>query len=131
MNNFIVVQAHLDYDYVEGVDYIAKFNSEEEANKFISDKKEKQDAEWSARCNYINEWVDAIELPETDYNGWKEFLATWGTFSHPSKYIYPKDFKNEFKRFLMQYYSFSFEGYNPPAFHFHASNLFIIEVKDE
>lgn len=127
--NFIVVKVETDYDYVEDVFYVEKFKTKEEAVKFISDRKEKQNSDWSARCKYVEQWVDAIELPETDYNGWKEFLKTWNAFCHPDRYIRRKDFKNQFKDYLMKY-SFKFEGYNPPEVNFNSNNLFIIEVKD-
>ena len=124
--NFIIVQVYQDYDYVEGVGYIKSFPTEEEANTFIQEKREEQDAACKARRDYIEKWVDLIECPETDYHGWKEYLKQYHPFG--ARYVFPKDFKKELKGYLRTHPA-KLEGYDPPQANFNWDNLFVVEAE--
>lgn len=125
--NFIVVKVFSDYDYTEYVDYIGKFSTEEEANYFIQSKKDEQNSDWKIRRDYIDKWVDTLELPETDYNGWKEYLTQYYPFG--ARYVMPKDFKKELKYYLNTNHPANFKNYNPPPADLRWSNLFVVEIK--
>jgi len=124
--NFIVVQVDQDYDYVEGVRYIASFPTEDAADAFIQEKNEEQNAKWRARLDYIEQWVDAIEVPETDYHGWVEYLKQYHPFG--AMYVFPKDFKKELKGFLRTHHSATIEGYNPPPADHRWNGLHVVEI---
>lgn len=127
--NFIVVQVDQDYDYVEGVRHIASFPTEDAADAFKQEKEEEQNAKWRARLDYIEQWVDAIELPETDYHGWVEYLKQYHPFG--ARYVFPKDFKKNLKGYLKTHHSAIIDGYNPPLADFKWSGLHIVEIKEK
>jgi len=125
--NFIVVQVHQNYDMVEGVDYIKSFSTEEEATAYIQKEKEKEEAAWKSRLEYIEQWVDAIECPETDYNGWKEYLKRYHPFG--VMYVLPQNFKKNLKEYLRTH-SAEIEGYDPPKanFEWYSYSLFVVKI---
>jgi hypothetical protein len=57
--SYIIVKVNQDYDYVEGVEYIDSFVTEQEANNFIKEKIEQERTEWKARSSYIDGYVDS------------------------------------------------------------------------
>jgi|694.fasta_scaffold46598_5 hypothetical protein len=124
--SYIIVKVNQDYDYVEGVEYIDSFVTEQEADNFIKEKTEQERTEWKARMSYIDGYVDAINVPDTDYNGWQAFLKQYVPFqSHWT----PKDFKNDLKIYLRNpSYSVNLAGYDPPPAHNKWNNLFIVKV---
>ena len=130
MLNFIVVQVDQDYDYVQGVDYIDSFATEDEAKNYIKIKQELANETGLKRIKYIDDYVDKIEIPETDYNGWVEFLKKFPFWS----YVLPQNFKQQLKSYLYQHTLVKLEGYDPPEkewseAHAASLNLFIIEIK--
>ena len=130
MLNFIVVQVDQDYDYVQGVDYIDSFATEDEAKNYIKTKQELAKETGLKRINYIDEYVNKIEVPDTDYHGWVEFLKEFPFWS----YVYPKDFKKQLKCYLYQNHTVKLEEYDPPEkewseAHAASVNLFIVEIK--
>ena len=124
--NFIVVKVDQDYDYVEGVNYIDSFLTEDEANAFVQEKSQEQTSAWRKRMDYIEEWVDAIEPPVTDYNGWKEYLVQYHPFG--GRYVMPKDFKKELKGYLRTHHSAKLEGYDPPLADFRWNGLHVVDA---
>ena len=90
--NFIVVRVDQNYDYVEGVRYIRSFPTEEEANAFIQEKNEEHKSAWRSKMDYIDAWVDALELPQTDRHGWLEYLKQYQIRDSS-----PQDFKKNLK----------------------------------
>jgi len=124
--NFIVVQVDQDYEFVEGVRHIKSFSTKDEADKFVKEKKEENLTAWQARLDYIEQWVDALDLPETDYNGWKEYLVQYHPFG--KIYVTPKYFKKNLKGYLRTHHSVTIEGYNPPLADPKYNGLHIIEI---
>lgn len=124
--NYIVVQVDLDYDYIQDVKYINRFTTESEAEKFIQEKLEEQNAQYKALDEYIEKYVEAIELPEAniDHNGWKEFMKKYGFL------VTPNEFKKEFQFYLKRnhYSSVNIPGYYPPIVSDKYNNLFIIDA---
>ncbi len=123
--SYAVIQVQLSYDFIEGVDFIAKFDTEEQADAFKDEKVSEQREQWVKKCNYINNWVEAIEVPQTDYNEWREFCEKYHPFAQ--RHIRPQEFKEAFKDYLKKY-RYTFEGYNPPECHFKWNNLFVVEI---
>lgn len=131
MKNFIVVQVDQDYDYVEGVRYIASFPTEEAANAFKQEKEEEQNVKWRARFDYIEKWVDAIKLPENiDYKSWCKYLGEYHPFSAKPMKVSPQDFHKELKGYLRTYHSVTLEGYDPPAADFKWNGLHVVKIND-
>ena len=126
--NFIVVQVDQSYDYVEGVNYVQSFPTEDEAIAFVQEKEKEQSAAWRARLDYIENWVDALELPETDYNGWVEYLKQYHPFG--VRYVLPQDFKKNLKGYLKTHHSAKIDGYYPPPANFKWNGLHIVEISD-
>jgi hypothetical protein len=100
------------------------FTTRKEAYQYIVNRLGAQNSLWNARWDYIDKWVDAIEVPEMDYKEWLEYLkkyklsgSTWT----------PKNFKENLISYLKSSYSVDIEGYNPPHADFGSNNLFIVE----
>ncbi len=126
---FFVVSVDQNYDYVEGLEFISHHPTDDEA---MAAKKKLED-DWyqllHKRNEYIKSFVEAIELPDTDYQGWIEFLKKFDTFGH--RYTMPKDFKKDFLSHLTNThngYSTTYGGYSPPPCP-SRPNLYIMEVK--
>jgi hypothetical protein len=71
MKNYVVVNVLMDYDYCEGVDFVADFDSYEEANQFIIDEKNEATKKYVEYIRYVDDYVDKIVIPE-------KFLGKWG-----------------------------------------------------
>lgn len=128
MSCFAVIDVDQSYDYVEGLRCLATFLTEQEANDHFQMLTDQANAANLAKMQYIEKFVDAIELPEgVDYLGWLEFLKQYHPFGQ--SYTYPKNFKNELKSYLM-HYTFEFKGYDPPSIYRHWTNIFVIEICD-
>lgn len=123
---YIVVQVDQDYDHVDAVDYISGFPTLEEAQSYIKDRLDEQNAAWTARFDYINKWVSELECPETDFEGWKKFLEQFHPFG--VRYVLPQDFKMNLEGYLKSHHSAIISGYNPPHADFRWSNLFIVNI---
>ena len=124
---FAVVLADRDYDYIRGIECVETFYTESEAEGFVKDLIYQRDSSCKERVDYIDSFVEAIELPETDYHGWLEFLKQFHPFG--DTYVFPKDFKEIFKRYLFDH-SYTAEGYNPPKWLFcNANDYFVVEIK--
>lgn len=130
MNNFIVVEANQSYEHIEEIVYVENFDTKEQAQIYIENINIEQAASFQIRKKYIEDWVDAIEIPETDYHGWIDFYSQ---YIFRNTYVFPKDFKNELKNCLINGYGYvkgnKFENYNPPK-KCRFSNLFIVSIKD-
>jgi len=114
--SYIVVKVSQDYDYVENVEYVDSFATEQEADNFIKEKDAASLSERRARLAYIDGYVDAINVPDTnDYRVWQVFLKQYIPFqSHWT----PKDFKKDLKSYLREHSpsveSGVYDGYDPP-----------------
>jgi hypothetical protein len=124
---YAVIRVDQDYDYVEGAECLAAFDTEYEASALITKIKAEQTAATRRRLDYVEQFVDKIVLPEPpEYNGWLEFLKIY--FGEAGRYVYPKDFHMSLKRYLMEY-SPTIEGYDPPKREPVWHNLFVVEIK--
>lgn len=110
--------------YIEGVEHLASFATEQEANDYVLFLKERKRASWAVRLKYIEEFVDSIVIPETDYNGWKEFLKSYG-IEHLN--LRPDNFREGMKRYLNDY-SPELNGFNPPKSIRDYDNLFVLKI---
>jgi len=123
---YIVVQVSQDYDHVDAVDYISGFPTLEEAQSYIEDRLDEQNSAWTARFDYIEKWVAALDCPETDLNGWKNFLEHFHPFG--VRYVLPKIFKMKLEEYLKSHHSAIIKGYDPPQADFRWNNLFIVNI---
>jgi len=123
--NYIIVQVDQDYGQVVGVRYIESFEDKESANAFILGKNEQRIAEWKNRLEYIEQWVDAIELPETDYHGWIKYLEQYHPFG--VMYVTPDDFKENLMSYLTTH-SVKLNEYEPPPVDLECNGFHIVKM---
>lgn len=108
---FVVVRVDSCYDCIEGVDFVKEFDSEQAAQAYIEDLKQKESTALLARRNYIDNWVDSLEVPELNYTEWRQYLKKY--FS--GRYVVPDSFKQELKYSLYENKeSIELENFNPP-----------------
>lgn len=125
MKCFAVIRVDQDYDYVEGAECIGSFPTEQEANDLINKMKSDTVTSWTNRVRYIDAFVESLSIPDTDYHGWLEFLKKFHPFGE--RYVFPKDFKGELKRYLASRHA-KLEGYDPPKAISGTTNLFAVEI---
>lgn len=126
MKCFAVIQIEQpDGEYVEGAECIYAATTKQEAEAHHQKMKNDRDVAWKNRLDYIEKFVDDINLPETDYHGWLEYLKQYYPFG--ACYVMPKDFKKEFKGYLRTHTPITLEGYNPPDMPCW-SPLFVVEI---
>ena len=99
---FSVLRVECWCDGPEDVECIKSFSTEDEANGYRRAIEDRRDSDWRTRCEYIDQWVEAMELPKTDYNGWLEYLKQYHPFG--ASYVFPKDFKLALKNYLRNYH---------------------------
>jgi hypothetical protein len=127
MKCFAVIRVDQDYDYVEGAECIAAFPTEQEANDLVQKMKDERDASWKQKMEYVEEFVDNINPPETDYQGWVEYLKQ---YPFGGRYVMPQNFKNHLKGYLRtHHYLVELDGYDPPSIILEWNNLFVVEIK--
>lgn len=119
MNKFAVIHVILDYDYVEDVEWIATFDSEQEANEHIESLRTRRNTAWANRVEYIEKWVEQIDVPTDDTADYGSFVQSWvdnnPNYHFVHNYICRSRFKDELMRYLKRYYGAQFPGYNPPT----------------
>src|SRR5688572_13616675 len=97
---FAVIRVKQYYDYVEGIEFLKSFSTEEEAKSFIKKIKDDQDKKLDDRNAYIMNFVHNIVIPENiNTQEWKEFLEQFKPYV-PSSYVTPKNFHNTILDFL-------------------------------
>ena len=124
---YAIIEVYLNYDYVEGVECAETFDTKEEAESKLKQIKDSISDAQKKRSEYIDEWVDEIELPETDYQGWVEYLKQFHPFG--AMYVFPKDFKRGLKSYLRTYTNAKLEGYDPPPCVL-SRDLYVVEIKE-
>jgi hypothetical protein len=126
MSYFAVIDVGIDFvgGYADGAFCIAVFPEEQAAYDLIAKMQKEQSDSYRQRNRYIEGFVDGIEVPKTDYNGWIEFLKK---YEWHGRYTTPQNFKKEMKYHLGQH-MVKIEGYNPPAVINGRDNLFVVKV---
>lgn len=124
---YAVVRVDNDYDYVEGAECVAVYRFRDEADSHVRVARTESDSSWMNYCQYNKDYADSIKLPETDYQGWLEFLKQFNPFG--IRYVFPKDFHKELASYLNSHGSaVKWDGYKPPKW-YPRLNLFVIEVR--
>lgn len=125
---FAVVNVNLNYDYIEGIECLASFDTEEEAKLKIKQIIEERNSLIKKRIEYIDKFINDIKVPvDANYSEWIKFINNYKPFECKSK------IENEFKlqlRMFLRYFDLWREDYSPPAVRHDLDNLFIMEVKD-
>ena len=110
---FAVIRVHQDYDYVEGLEFIASFTTEEKAQSYIEQKNEAYRVSFLQRKHYIEKYVDAMEVPvfincnPESFKEWNDFIIEMyncGNGYKPS-HVNGLNFKEQFKEHLIRIYS--------------------------
>ena len=108
---FVVVRVNSHYDCIEGVDFVKEFDSEQAAQAYIDELTQKEKTAFLARKNYIDNWVDSLEVPELNYPEWCQYLKKYFSF----RYVTPPSFKEELKHSLYKNNeNIELENFNPP-----------------
>lgn len=123
---FAVIKVYSWYDGPEDVECLGTFSTSEEAEAHIKTIKEIQRNSWLKKKEYIDNYVDNIQMPEAGYDNWLKFIQ--GYFGEQCSYVFPKDFKDHLKGGLSKG-TIKVKDCNPPE---HDSNylyLFVLEIK--
>ena len=133
---FIVVDVNLDYDYVEGVEYVEKFDSGELAIGYIELIQKKWKNDWQTRKQYVDDFVSAIKMPESGYDEWNAFIVDYPL---PLNRATPNNFLTRLKYYLYKNYSdtemilygWLRDRYDPPVVDCpNGNNLYVVEIKE-
>lgn len=122
---YAVIRVDQYYDDVEGAECLASFPTREEAEKHVQEIKDERDRLYRENQAYIDRFVEAIEVPKTDYAGWVAFLKQFSFFG--DRYILPQDFKYTMKSYLREQVP-PLAGFNPPPVKHGFNNLFVVVV---
>lgn len=127
MSCWAVVRVSQDYDSVEGVEFISAYATESEANEFIRITKADEDASVEAYRKYIDDYVDAMEVPDwrVELKSWQQFIKDVGlTGGH----IHVGNFTHRLKHNLKAGLTYNLPGFSPPPYHRRGFNLFAVEI---
>ena len=131
MKKYAVIQAWQDYDHIESLECIKTVNTKKEGNDFIKSERDRQDAEWKKRFDYIEKFVDDLDLRNMNGDKWDKYVNKFHYFDKNITSSYGrKMFKTRMKMNLrIQIVGIELEGYNPPDYSVGANNLFIVKLK--
>lgn len=127
---FAIVKVELNYDFIEGVECIAFFQDQKEAENFLLDTKNKALKISFERNLYIEEYVKNFNYPkQVSYQEWSAFIKN--IFGRECIYILPQDFEKTLRHNLLQGYDLNIEGFYPPKkLDKDWNNVFIMEIKE-
>ena len=125
---FSVIEVFMDYDYVEGVQHVQSFSTEEEAQQHIEKLKKQESDKFQKYKTYIEEYVDKIELPDLTGSNW---FSIWDEFKKPYPCGFnstPKDFHENLKSSLIiNGYKINKDDFSPPP-RMRNRELFVVEI---
>jgi hypothetical protein len=128
---FAVIKAYQDYDYLEGLECVISFPTEQEAKDYIKSKEDDRMAAFKRRDAYVEQFVAGINPPDTQ----PQFMIYTNKFSFGCN-VTQENFKPFLKVYLSQHCldgeylrkNFKeFENYYPSAF-LPYENLFVVEI---
>lgn len=122
MSCFIVIEEYEDAKPV----WRATFSTGLEAENYIQATGVKISQSVKARRDYIEQFVDAIEVPDHKGKEWQDFIKPYN-FRH---YVSQCNFKDYLKSHLRVHYKTELPNYNPPEYVEHRISLIAIEIKD-
>jgi hypothetical protein len=125
MQKWAVVQVEQDHDNVEGVECLATFSTEQEAHVEMQRRRDDSRYALVKHNAYISEFVDKIELPDTNYAGWLAFLETLGICRHWEK----RCFRENYSLHLRTGGATPLAGFKPPPLPKSSRGLFVMEIK--
>jgi hypothetical protein len=128
---FIVIEVRQWYEEIDTLKAMISVDTQELADAFVVEIKKQKDEKWKEWDNYIQEYVNKIELPETkDNNEWFEFLkqyeftlGRWITKPHTKE-----EFKSKYIHYLRDGYGKNIEGFNPPEIDKAWISYYIVEI---
>lgn len=115
----------------EKIECIKTFNTEEEANNFIKEKKEEQKNIFLKREKYIDDFVDSMDLDYIDKMDHREFnifkeKIFFGFYFLISKLNFKASLKERLKTFDVNRKELGIVDFNPPSLSI--ENYYIVKI---
>lgn len=125
---FVLIDIDLNYDYINGVEFVARLEKREDAQAIIDGRRAMRTSEIKIRNDYIDQYMANFKCPEMDNTAWMNYVKGF-----PVSYSVTRE---EFKKSLTQYLKCNLNNrlailsnYNPPVISTRDHNsLFIVEV---
>ena len=125
---FAIIEVHASYDWVDDAECIEAFDTQEQANQKLKEINDDTKAKRDERCEYIENWVDKLEMPDTSH--YKEHMEYQQQFRHlTGTYTTPSFFKERLKLSLHERFNSELENYDPPPYVRHRF-LYVVEIKE-
>lgn len=118
-----VEYCHNTDDGVECLEFVARCDDRETAQRYVDSVKTTQMAKGIALRDYNEEFVKQLLVPEYDPQTWAGFTTTYGF----AQYVSPKSFKTELGWALNRRDNIKDSNYNPPEKPIW-KNLHIVEI---
>ena len=135
---YVVTHVSHDFDgYVEGVECLAVFNSQEDADQFVQSRRDTAGGLRKMLIDHIDAFVEGVIVPEFRngtpgvYGAWMEWVEKWPCHS---SYVTPANFKENLKSYLIAYWpNFKHHDFHLPDMSGLNSDrdLFVVEVTCE
>jgi hypothetical protein len=129
---FIVIRVLQYRGLVKGVNLVAKFDEEGEAERYIANVQRKTKEERVARTKYIDEWVHALPLPGigSSKHEWSSFVQCFLPWQYND--ISREEFREQLACTLRRDPTFEFRTacpiYDPPEVVHDERNLFVVRI---
>ena len=116
---YIVIRIELDHDCISGVECVASFETEQAANDFVVDEEEKRLDSIRKLFQYIDGFVEALDLSANPREIYKQFGVRFPSFSN--------DLKQNLKCVLQASGANQYPGYSPPEI-YSCGDLHVVAV---
>lgn len=127
MTIYAVIDVDQDYDYVVGAACLASFSTEPEANGLIKRMRDESAAAWKFRLEYIDKFVEAVEVPEPKtHQEWQDWVMKYPVYAN---HTHPKNFKEHLRDSLRKGHGLTLEEYAPPPRGGNCNNLFVVTIE--
>lgn len=125
---FVLIEVDLDYDHINGVEFVARLEKREDAQAIINGRKAMRASEIQIRNDYIDQYMANFKYPEMDNGAWINYVKAF-----PVSYsVTREDFKKSLTQYLKSHQNHRLailSNYNPPMISTKDHNsLFIVEV---
>lgn len=121
---FTVIKIIQYYEDIDEVKCVEVCQTEDEANDLAIKFKDEIDEAWRKRIEYVNSFVDNIQIPELDYHGWLKWIETWPGVPCT---IRPEGFKSHLRSSLIRDYTLDNKDYNPPKVEHGYASFYVLK----
>jgi hypothetical protein len=127
---FAVILIDQDYDYIEGLECVKCFNTEQEANDFIVSENQKHQDSHTELCKYIDKFIDEnVDIPDLlEYSQWNVYRNKFEL--RDAAFVYPGNLKEVLKGRLKWGHDVPAvikDKFNPPPI-YACGNLRVVEI---